>query len=466
MGEEDGTVDRLHLFDTSTGRPLEGMGPFKMKRGESHLATLRKLFPTEQGAISTYLQRSYCSMLFVQVFLFARLLPKKWQKRYWALCRWLKLESRCCVDVTAKEFLPSITRNPQLSSLLSSMWIDTGARPDRASFMMTAAVFRGIAMEGGCYPRGGSTALAAELASTIEAHGGRLLVRCPVTEVLVDQNSVIGVKLGADVSVKSRTVVSSAGYINTYKIVSESVRSRLGIPATVSAVPQSAGFVMANIGLDAPPDDLGITNANTWNIPCNSSGDHFPCLEKYFADPDQCSAIETPAFITFPSVKAGAKGSKVTSCQILFMAEYSWFARFRGSGESKGRAVPEEYERVKGVWADKAQSLLLKYFPRCEGHIALCNISTPLSIEQYLGAHQGGAVGIDVTPARFCDAKVREQLDVVTPIEGLYMTGQDVGFLGVTLCQLTGVLSAFRIAGFSSSLKIVLHSTFRGWGWV
>jgi hypothetical protein len=83
-----------------------------------------------------------------------------------------------------------------------------------------------------------------------------------------------------------------------------------------------------------------------------------------------------------------------------------------------------------------------------------------------LGAHQGGAVGLDVTPARFCDDAVREQLDVVTPINGLFMTGQDVGFLGVTLCQLTGVLSAFRIAGFSSSLKIVLHSTFRGWGWV
>jgi hypothetical protein len=55
-----------------------------------------------------------------------------------------------------------------LISLLSSMWIDTGARPDRASFMLSAAVFRGVSMEGGCYPAGGSESMARELVPVIE----------------------------------------------------------------------------------------------------------------------------------------------------------------------------------------------------------------------------------------------------------------------------------------------------------
>jgi hypothetical protein len=68
-------------------------------------------------------------------------------------------------------------------------------------------------------------------------------------------------------------------------------------------------------------------------------------------------------------------------------------------------------------------------------------------------------VGIDVTPDRFVDAAVRRRLDVVVPeIEGLYLTGQDTLLCGVTLAQLAGVIAAFRMEGFVSSLKILLSA--------
>ena len=48
----------------------------------------------------------------------------------------------------------------------------------------------------------------------------------------------------------------------------------------------------------------------------------------------------------------------------------------------------------------------------------------------------GSAVGIDVTPGRFVDSKVRAALDVVVnDINGLYLTGQDTLICGVTLAQ-------------------------------
>lgn len=50
-------------------------------------------------------------------------------------------------------------------------------------------------------------------------------------------------------------------------------------------------------------------------------------------------------------------------------------------------------------------------------------------------------MGIDVTPARFVDGKVRDALDcVVTDIQGLYMTGQDTLLCGVTLAQVLYVM--------------------------
>ncbi len=41
-------------------------------------------------------------------------------------------------------------------------------------------------MEGGCYPRGGSDVMARELLHTIESHGGRVLIRAQVNEIIVD----------------------------------------------------------------------------------------------------------------------------------------------------------------------------------------------------------------------------------------------------------------------------------------
>ena len=52
--------------------------------------------------------------------------------------------------------------------------------------MLTASVFRGISMEGGCYPRGGSDMMAKELVPVIESYGGRVLIRAQVDKIIVE----------------------------------------------------------------------------------------------------------------------------------------------------------------------------------------------------------------------------------------------------------------------------------------
>ena len=85
-------------------------------------------------------------MIFVKIFIFARLLPKYLQKIFWYF---IPSNYIYAASKTAKDILPTLTKNDKLIALLSSMWIDTGARPDKATFMLTASVFRGISMEGG-----------------------------------------------------------------------------------------------------------------------------------------------------------------------------------------------------------------------------------------------------------------------------------------------------------------------------
>jgi hypothetical protein len=74
----------------------------------------------------------------------------------------------------------------------------------------------------------------------------------------------------------------------------------------------------------------------------------------------------------------------------------------------------------------------------------------------------GGCVGLDVTPNRFVNSRSRDLLDPVTPVSGFYLTGQDTGICGVTLCQLAGVTTAFRIEGLLAAARILAQSILLG----
>lgn len=91
--------------------------------------------------------------------------------------------------------------------------------------------------------------------------------------------------------------------------------------------------------------------------------------------------------------------------------------------------------------------------------IATClniDISTPLTIAHYLQAKGGAAVGLNSIPERFISKEISEKLDTVTPIPGLYLTGQDFLLCGQPLCQISGLATAFRIIGFQNSAVLVV----------
>jgi hypothetical protein len=57
---------------------------------------------------------------------------------------------------------------------------------------------------------------------------------------------------------------------------------------------------------------------------------------------------------------------------------------------------------------------------------------------------------------------VRQTLDPVTSLPGFYLTGQDTVCCGVTLCQISGVITAIRMEGMMAGLKILLQSIMLG----
>ena len=140
---------------------------------------------------------------------------------------------------------------------------------------------------------------------------------------------------------------------------------------------------------------------------------------------------------------------------MLIMAEYSWFEKY------KNRQFFDEYNELKNIWGEKCIEILMKNYPKITREdIELIDISTPLTIEHYLRSPSGAAVGLDVEPTRFVNPHIRDVLDPVTPVPGLYLTGQDTLICGATLCQLSGVITAFRMEGFLAALDILFKSVF------
>jgi phytoene dehydrogenase-like protein len=68
-------------------------------------------------------------------------------------------------------------------------------------------------------------------------------------------------------------------------------------------------------------------------------------------------------------------------------------------------------------------------------------LSTPLSTTFFTRAPFGAIYGLEATPRRFLNPRLRTR----TPVKGLYLAGGDVATLGVTGALIGGILAAGTI---------------------
>jgi len=439
LGEGDGTFDKIIL---NTGEL------FRIKHKEEHLKDLYKMFPEETVGLDAFVRITDDGLISVQVFCFSKLFPLWLQPYFWMIVP--KRFHPC--NKTMKQVLDEHIKSKKLQTFLSSLWLDSGGRPDEATLMLTGGAQRGLPKEGGCYPRGGAEGMARFLVGIILQYGGRVLVEAPVKRIITSADlSVTGVEMADGSIITAKEVVSSAGYRNTYEsLLDEKARKASGVPKSFP-VKQSPGFIMCNIGIKGTPQELQLSNTNVWFLPVNESGDMYKPLDDYFRDP---MAGDIPCMITWPSIKEQSnRNDNRISCQMLAIADNEWFAPFR---DQKFKARSPEYEQLKKQWEEKFHAVLFKVFPQVKERVEFSDVSTPLTIKHYMLVPDGAAVGLDQTPLRY-SWEIQKHLDMSTPIHGLWMTGQDTLICGVVLAQLAGVITACRMLGPLDTFKIFLQ---------
>ncbi len=469
MGESDGCFDEVVLGDASK----KG---FRVKHNQKQIPDLRKMFPSskDQHELNEFLKIATMINNCIPLWLISKVFPMWFRKiyKYLFLTTFTKYAKQ-----TGEEVTTNLISNKKMAAYLLGLWMDTGSPPDRHSFVMTAALSIGFPKEGGAFPDGGSKSMATCLIQAIELNGGKVLMRARVEEILIDTktNCVKGVRINnkTKTEIFANTVICAAGYGNLYtRLLPESVvpdgymsktKSKNGLRQLPKKLENSGSWVMANIGIKINPKEAGIGCSNVWLMPCSEKNgyDLFQGTRDYFKDPLQVEHI--PMMITFPSIKdrkctLGEKKERLT-CQLLSVADDKWFQQWENElNNSSSHKHPQdgEYEIFKSKWKAKMMKILLQRYPIFKDKIDFFDLSTPLSIKYYLNKPGGGAIGLDVTPSRFYDDETEQLLDMKTPINGLWLTGEDALLCGQPLAQLSGILTSWRIVGFFGSFSFVL----------
>lgn len=387
-------------------------------------------FPDERAAIGRYVKEVRQAAGALQLFFAERAIPAAAARFAGPLLRrrFLKYARQTTANALAR-----LTSNTELAAVLAGQWGDYGLPPGQSSFGMHAIIAEHY-IEGAFYPVGGASRIAASITPVIERAGGRVIVGAGVQQIMVDAaNQAVGVRMEDGRELRAPLIFSDAGAWNTYaKLLPAETPGRAQSLAEIEGIPSSMGHLCLYVGLrrDAGAPEFGDTNL--WIYP---SADHDGNLARYRSDPEQ----PFPGmFISFPSAKDPdfiRRYPGRATIEVVTLAPYQWFEPWDGTRWKRRGA---DYEAFKQRLAERLRTELERHVPAVRGKIDYCELSTPLSTQQFANYHQGQIYGPACTPKRF---QVRA-LSTRTPVRNLYLTGADAAVPGVVGALAGGALAA------------------------
>jgi all-trans-retinol 13,14-reductase len=287
--------------------------------------------------------------------------------------------------------------------------------------------------DGAYYPVGGSKSFADALVPVIESGGGQVRVRAPVTEILVENGAVTGVRLKDGNELRCRRVVSDAGaQVTVNRLLPEAERARSWAREIASMQP-SACHLGLYLGFSGDIRAHGANASNHWFY---ESLDLADSLWSNLETQERAPA----AFISFPSLKdpLRAHSPHAHTAEVVVFTDWALFEPWE---QSRIGRRPADYLEFKKKLEQRLLEQFRGHFPALAPLIEYSELSTPLSTVAFTGAEHGGVYGLETSPWRFLSGALKPR----TPVSGLYLTGQDVASPGVTGAMMAGMMTAGAI---------------------
>ncbi len=395
---------------------------------------LAESFPGERAAIERYVRTirkvgRHSGLYFAEKALPAPMASVVGPLLRWPFMRWARR--------TTGEVLAEITSDPRLRGVLAGQFGDYGLPPNQSSFAMHAILARHY-LWGASYPVGGSSRIAATIAPLIEEAGGEILFNAEVTEILVEGDRAVGVRLADGAELRAPVVISDAGASNTFeRLLPAAVAERHDLVRRLHSLAPSAAHLCLYLGLSKTAAELELPKHNFWLYP---GYDHDANVEAFVKDPEAPLPL---VYVSFPSAKDPDFERRYpgrATIELITLAPWERFAAWAGETV---RRRGGDYEGLKAELAERMLAELHRRLPQVRDAIDHLEVSTPLSTRHFANYERGEIYGLAHSPERFEARWLRPR----TPIRGLWLTGQDVATCGVAGAMAAGYLTASAMLG-------------------
>jgi phytoene dehydrogenase-like protein len=186
------------------------------------------------------------------------------------------------------------------------------------------------------------------------------------------------------------------------------------------------------LGLRGDPREIGFHGENHWIF---SSFDH----DEMYAERDKLLEGRVGmAYLSFPSLKN--PDAQRHTAEIIAPLSYRSLKKY---SDAAWRRRGEDYESVKKRIVEALLDFVERSHPGFRELVEYSELGTPLTFEHFTAAPSGAIYGYPATPEKYRN----RWLTVNTPVRNLFLTGSDVGVLGIMGALMGGVMTASRVLG-------------------
>lgn len=226
------------------------------------------------------------------------------------------------------------------------------------------------------YPIGGSQAVINAIADSFRDLGGRLRLGARVHDIIVDEDTAVGVRLVGGECIRGGWVISAAdGYATIYKML-RGCFVDAAIDEAYETLKPFPSYVQVSLGVATP-----------------MTGEP-PFVTRVLGAPieiDPLTAVDQIAFRIFNYDPTFAPAGKTAvTCQ-LPTRDYAYWTCLQ-------RTDPEGYRREKDRLAELVIDVLDQRTPGARQAIEVIDVSTPATVIRYTGNWKGSMEGWLVTP--------------------------------------------------------------------
>jgi phytoene dehydrogenase-like protein len=308
--------------------------------------------------------------------------------------------------ISGREVVGSIISDPLLTDMLFCPIMFYGnAQENDMEFAQFVTMFKSIFYEGFARPQAGVRQILDVLVKKYKGCGGELRMKCAVKRFECASNRVESAVLETGEAVTAATILSSAGYVETMRLLSD-------------YDPAKSKYDVGNIScmesimvLDSEIADMGYDTT----IAFYSNSDRFT-----YRRPDQLVDVSS-GVVCCPSNFQFENPLPEAMIRVTNLANF----------ELWDKLTEEEYKAQKAAWLRTTLNEVVKFVPDFRGSIVFTDVFTPKTIHRFTGHINGAVYG---SPNKIKTGR--------THLSNLFICGTDQGFLGVVGAMLSGISMA------------------------